>query len=500
MASWVVDRGRSLWTSRHAPYLVGGKRRVSHSEGGDIGDNIKRTRVALDEHRPEWHGPIPNQEEYNYLNNNRYAAPPNDFSAAYPPDGGECSSSFLEDDDVYHHQQDHDRDMDATPPPPRITRDFIPVKGGTFYVIQERSRTPEYPPVPPIGLGPGPASGMGPVLAPPVFGAPIPGACAMERTASGLSVSSDTTSYSLAHFGQADNDRAVYVGDLEAANEVLDHIFSRRRFPDSLHSRILKALISPKALGNARAWNLDNDALESIFSTANELFFANRLTGRVAWDWSHPASEQYEVHIVGTTAVRRSKFDPKHSSYHGYEMLIVLSSPILRDTKYNRRLLISTFLHEMIHSYLFVACGIKAGHDGGHTEGFRLIAEAIDDWVGRGHLRLGEMEADLEQFREPSCKFDHERGYDRDDRSTSRESERRMREESPWERRDGSTDRDRDEHDFYPIEHHRLPPQQHRFHQEHLQQHPDYDDWQWPRQDGFCSHSHGGRGEGSPYV
>lgn len=77
----------------------------------------------------------------------------------------------------------------------------------------------------------------------------------------------------------------------------------------------------------------------------------------------------------------------------------MLSSPILRDTRYNRRLLIATFLHEMIHSFLFVTCGIKAARGGGHTEGFRIIAETIDEWVGRDRLRLADMEADLERFR-----------------------------------------------------------------------------------------------------
>ncbi|PTB73527.1 hypothetical protein M440DRAFT_1394076 [Trichoderma longibrachiatum ATCC 18648] len=151
-----------------------------------------------------------------------------------------------------------------------------------------------------------------------------------------------------------------------------------------------RALINPKS--READFPLDNDALRSIFSAANELFFANKLTQRVTWDWSHPASAQYESHIVGTTALRRSV------RLGGYETLIVLSSPILKDTKYNRRLLISTFLHEMIHSFLFITCGIKARYQGGHTEGFRQIAEIIDDWVGAEHLRLRDMEADLERF------------------------------------------------------------------------------------------------------
>jgi hypothetical protein len=82
----------------------------------------------------------------------------------------------------------------------------------------------------------------------------------------------------------------------------------------------------------------------------------------------------------------------------GYETLIVLSSPILKDTKYNRRLLISTFLHEMIHSFLFITCGLKAREDGGHTPGFHKIAQIIDNWVGKEYLRLSDMEADLEHF------------------------------------------------------------------------------------------------------
>lgn len=203
----------------------------------------------------------------------------------------------------------------------------------------------------------------------------------MERTESGLSVSSDTTNY------YDDSSESLHLlSDLAAARLVRKHVSQYR--PDSQPERILKSLISPK-----HDFPLDNDALRSIFSAANELFFANRLTRRVAWDWSHQSSEQYAYHIVGTTALRRSL------KLGGYETLIVLSSPILKDTKYNRRLLISTFLHEMIHSFLFVTCGLKARAHGGHTEGFRQIAETIDMWVGKEYLRLSDMEADLERFR-----------------------------------------------------------------------------------------------------
>lgn len=266
----------------------------------------------------------------------------------------------------------------------------------------------------------------------------------MERTASGLSISSDTTQPSLASLSPAadENDPGL-LSDLAAARLVRDHVANfgssrrRHRTTDSRHGRILRALINPKS--RAAEFSLDNDALRSIFSAANELFFCNRLAGRVAWDWSHPASAQYQAHIVGTTAVRRSRDG-------GYETLIVLSSPILQDTKYNRRLLISTFLHEMIHSYLFVVCGLKARHEGGHTEGFRQIADTIDRWVGHSYLRLSEMDADLEHFREhPSCVRDQHQV-----RSRSADEHHRV----PW-RSERWEDGERDAH--YPTELHPRP-------------------------------------------
>lgn len=250
---------------------------------------------------------------------------------------------------------DHD---DVCPFP---INDYIPPKLPAFLIIREHSPTPE-----PI------SSDV---------------ACPMERTQSGLSISSDTSQHSCVE------EEEFMLGDLAAADLVRHHVASfRRRYPDSKHERILKTLINPKS--RAAEFPLDNDALRSIFYAANELFFSNKLSQRVEWDWSHPASSQYQSHIVGTTALRRS------SRLGGYETLIVLSSPILKDTKYNRRLLISTFLHEMIHSFLFISCGLKARECGGHTEGFRQIAEIIDSWVGKEYLRLSDMEADLERFRE----------------------------------------------------------------------------------------------------
>ncbi|KAL2210489.1 hypothetical protein CC79DRAFT_1355180 [Sarocladium strictum] len=208
----------------------------------------------------------------------------------------------------------------------------------------------------------------------------------MERTASGHSISSSDS--------PPPEESPSLLSDLAAAQLVHKHLSTVNRH--ARHARILRALVYPKTSSRSREFVIDDDALESIFSAANDLFFANKLRSRVTWDWSHPdmaSAGRYDRTIVGTTALRK-----RRGPRGGYETLIVLSSPILKDTKYNRRLLISTFLHEMIHSFLFVMCGRKAGKDGGHTEGFRKIAADIDAWVGRECLRLTDMEADLDRF------------------------------------------------------------------------------------------------------
>ncbi|GAB1310181.1 SprT-like domain-containing protein [Madurella fahalii] len=214
---------------------------------------------------------------------------------------------------------------------------------------------------------------------------------AMERTASGHSILPDPTE----RCGSTE-----LLEDDEAAQRVRDHLATfRRRNPDSKHERILRSIINPRrsySTGRARdEYPLDNDALESIFSTANEIFFNGRLSQRVRWDWSHESSTRYDSRVIGTTALRRAG-----KSTRGFETLIVLSSTILRDERFSRRLLISTFLHELIHSYLFICCGFRARWCGGHTPGFRAIARIIDDWVGEeSGLYLSRVEADLELFK-----------------------------------------------------------------------------------------------------
>lgn len=181
--------------------------------------------------------------------------------------------------------------------------------------------------------------------------------------------------------------------DAEAAASVTVHLASfNRRYPSSRHERILLGLIHPKS---ADAFKLDNSALESIFSSANEIFFNGRLTQRVQWGWSDASSNpQYDNKIIGHTSLRRAHIG-------GFETFVLLSTPILRNRKYSRRLLISAFLHELIHCYLFICCGWSARESGGHTDGFRRIADTIDQWAGRENLFLCQVEADLEQFRQP---------------------------------------------------------------------------------------------------
>ncbi|KAK3903783.1 hypothetical protein C8A05DRAFT_14278 [Staphylotrichum tortipilum] len=267
---------------------------------------------------------------------------------------------------------------------------------------------------------------------PPRYPSPLPhvpsadlagtAAPAMERTASGHSIRQDPAERSAS---------TELLDEREAAQRVRAHLASfKRRNPDSKHERILRSIINPRprrhnskhhhhhhhhrahhhpspsrhddpkpSVSEEEEYPLDNAALESIFSAANEIFFNGRLSQRVAWDWSHASAARYDDRVVGTTALRRAA-----ATTRGFETLIVLSSPILRDARYSRRLLISTFLHELIHCYLFICCGFRARWCGGHTEGFRDIAGVIDEWVGEGGgLFLSRVEADLELFRAGRC-------------------------------------------------------------------------------------------------
>lgn len=173
----------------------------------------------------------------------------------------------------------------------------------------------------------------------------------------------------------------------KAARDVEANIAGyRRQRRLSQHERILKSLISPKAL-NAE-FEIDDEALQSILSAANEIFFGGDLKGRVTWTWG-----DLSPGLIGTTAWRKAP------NGNGVQTLIWLSRQILKNKKYNRRLLISTFIHELIHSYLFVRYGYHPDDCGGHTSGFKRIANLINNWVGEENiLQLHKMEAELSDF------------------------------------------------------------------------------------------------------
>jgi hypothetical protein len=202
----------------------------------------------------------------------------------------------------------------------------------------------------------------------------------MERTPSGNSIISDT------RFEQQPN-HTLTLRDEDAARKVLDHM---ARGPSRWnHEDILKGLIK-RADPHG---DLDDKALAGILTTADSVFFAGALSGRVQWEWS--SHDRYKTELIGTTALRR------RSDRDGFETLIVLSKPILQNPRYDRRLLLSAFLHELIHCYLFIKCGFEARMQGGHTNGFHIIARAIHDWVEEwhpGYLELCNMKANLNRF------------------------------------------------------------------------------------------------------
>ncbi|CZS99142.1 uncharacterized protein RAG0_07602 [Rhynchosporium agropyri] len=207
----------------------------------------------------------------------------------------------------------------------------------------------------------------------------------MERTESGRSIISDSIYES--SYDQVSSPQTTFPDfDAIAASQVKQHTnksFSHRKY--ERHSRILRSLIDDD--NNI----VDDVALDSILNSANALFFSGTLKGRVQWEWSSQA--RYHSELIGTTALRR------RADNDGFETLIVLSEPILRSTKYDRRLLLSAFLHELIHCYLFVTCGFEAKRDRGHTRGFHVIARIVDRWVGEGYLGLCSMKANLDNFR-----------------------------------------------------------------------------------------------------
>lgn len=206
---------------------------------------------------------------------------------------------------------------------------------------------------------------------------------AAEQTSSAYSI----LSANIFETQHNDHDRHTCT-DKKAAWEVEYHY---KGLPsDGIHEQELRNLICKHGLPH-----IDSDALDRILAAVDSVFFRGALIGRVRWGWSHPEEARYMTEIVGTTALKRA-------AQGGYETLIVLSDPILNQSGCHPRLLISAFIHELIHCYLFISCGFKARREGGHTDGFHTIAAIIDNWVGKGHLYLCNTTANLSKFRQKS--------------------------------------------------------------------------------------------------
>lgn len=157
--------------------------------------------------------------------------------------------------------------------------------------------------------------------------------------------------------------------------------------------RILRKLLN-------RELALGHESLDTIMIATDKVFFDDKLRGRVEWRWSMAGEDGYENELLGTTT-------PQYSPETGIEARIVLSRPLLESGRYSRDLLLSTFLHELVHCYLFICCGDQAQEDGGHTPGFQLIVRLVNGWIGNSQLRLCSMKADLDNFLVESDDLSH---------------------------------------------------------------------------------------------
>lgn len=174
---------------------------------------------------------------------------------------------------------------------------------------------------------------------------------------------------------------AGWLTDEEASWRV-ERCFKKRQ--NQVPGRILRKLLN-------RELALGQESLENIRFAADNVFFDGMLRGKVKWRWSREGEEGYENELLGSTT-------PQYSPETGIEARIVLSRPLLLSGRYSRDLLLSTFLHELVHCYLFICCGDQAQKDGGHTPGFQQIVKLINGWIGNSRLRLCSMKADLDHF------------------------------------------------------------------------------------------------------
>ena len=143
-------------------------------------------------------------------------------------------------------------------------------------------------------------------------------------------------------------------------------------------------------------------SLDAILVAADTVFFCRRLHNHVTWRWSCDSDHGFATEFVGTTT-------PLYSE-DGVRTEIVLSKPLLQSGEYSSNLLLSAFLHELVHCYLFISCGSFAEANGGHTPAFQKIVSLIQSWLGNPRLQLCSMRADLNNFL-PDEEEQHEDGY-----------------------------------------------------------------------------------------
>lgn len=177
------------------------------------------------------------------------------------------------------------------------------------------------------------------------------------------------------------------ISDEDAAKQI-ERGLARRQNND-LTVRIFHSLMNRQAIFDDADMEID-----SLLVAADKIIFNGKLSRRVQWRWSFLGEPGYDCELLGTTALLNT-----HPFDGGFQTLIVLSSPLLKNKQYSRDLLLSAFLHELIHCYLFIQCGLNHARDDGHTEGFRKIARLIEKRFGQQRLHLCNMRANLDYFR-----------------------------------------------------------------------------------------------------
>ncbi|KAI9805815.1 MAG: hypothetical protein M1825_000429 [Sarcosagium campestre] len=185
------------------------------------------------------------------------------------------------------------------------------------------------------------------------------------------------------------------LSDKVAADWVISYYTNRHLNPRQLHAE-------QKLMRLVKSSPLNLDDVPEVLELADFVFFEGVLSSRVERRWSDLAAECSDESLIGTTELCEDK-------YGDFRTRISLSRPLLQSDAYGQRLVLSALFHEAIHSYLFIRRGHKATKNGGHSTGFKRIAELIDTWVGdREYLQLYNTEAALDRFETTHSGWDEE--------------------------------------------------------------------------------------------